>query len=267
MAESVEILMDPNTSMKATRMLTALAGAIARHTRVVVTKAYQGACDWVVIYGYGAPDRDAARKAHVRSGRHAWLWDLGYFDRQRVLRCSIDHDHPQAYLDRTFPEPSRFDSLKIKLREDANPDGHILLIGLGRKSRAYLDEQQWEKSRLATLRHRFPGRDIIYRPKPGSPPVQLDCKADGETPIETLLRGCALVSCRHSNVAVDAAVAGVPFECEDGAAMWLQAKPYTRENRLDFLRRLVWWQWRPEEAGAAWKFIQTVQPAKELQHG
>ena len=72
------------------------------------------------------------------------------------------------------------------------------------------------------------------------------------------MRGARLVVCRHSNVAVDAVIAGVPVECEDGAAYWLRDKPYTPEVRRDFLDRLAWWQWKPEECMKAWEFIRRM---------
>lgn len=250
--------MTSKTSQKATVMLEALAAAIGPTTRCVVTQAYKGASDWLILYGVGAPDRDLARDQHVASKRHVLMWDLGYWGRDEYMRCSIDHDHPQAYLDKTEPEYDRWWDFRINLREDADPEGHIILVGLGRKSRAYLHEEEWEQKRLKKLRARFPGREIIYRPKPKSPILKLDCRIDSVSPIEALLVGAAMVSCRHSNVAVDAAIAGVPFECDDGAAMWLQARAYTVGNRLDFLRRLAWWQWRPDEAANAWAFIQKV---------
>ena len=90
--------------------------------------------------------------------------------------------------------------------------------------------------------------NIVRREKPRSRHAHI-------TPIEQVLAGARLVVCRHSNVAVDAVIAGVPFECEDGAAYWLQGKPYTVENRLDLLHRLCWWQWTCYEAPAAWRFI------------
>lgn len=257
MATSVELLIPP------TGMIDRAADLI-EHLRlafpdVVVTSRYTAEHDWLWLYGVGAPERDLARKRHMKSGRHVWLWDLGYFDRKNHMRCSVDHDHPQQWLDSTPPDPRRWDSLGIKLREDSDPCGHILLIGLGRKSRAYLHEEEWEKQRYLTLRKRFPESEIIYRPKPGSgPPIELPCKTDATTPIEQLLQGCALVSCRHSNVACDAAIAGVPFETDDGAAAWLAARPFTLENRIDFLRRLAWWQWKPSEVRKAWEFVQFV---------
>lgn len=254
MAKSVEILIPPSSSPSALAMLYALRDVMDCR----VTSAYTGKSEVLVLYGVGAPDRDLARKAHVASGRHVVCWDLGYFGREKVtgyLRCSIDHEHPQGWLDRTPNDASRWDALNIALREDADPRGPILLVGLGRKSRSYLRAENWESERLVLLRKRFPAAEIIYRPKLASEHLPLDCRTDADTPIERLLRGASLVSCRHSNVAVDAIVSGVPFECDDGAATWLRGKPFTADNRLDFLRRLAHWQYRPNEAGEAWQFL------------
>ena len=261
MAASVELLRARPMSAKAEAMLSALAIAIRQDgAELVETSAYRGRSEYLILYGVGAPVNDAARKAHVKSGRPVLMWDLAYFDRLRYLRCSIDHDHPQSLLDRTTPEPSRWQELRISLRETYDPNGHIVLVGLGAKSRSYLHEQEWEMLRLRELRKRFPGRAIVYKPKPGSPVLKLDCEfAAQSAPIEDVLNHAFLVSCRHSNVACDAVVAGVPFECSDGAAMWLRDKSYTRENRLDFLRRLAWWQWRADEAKYAWEFVQRVR--------
>lgn len=108
---------------------------------------------------------------------------------------------------------------------------------------------------LIDLRQRFPGRKIIYRPKPNSPPVKLNCPMEAKMPIEKLLEGASLVVSRHSNVCVDGVIANVPFEAEDGAAMWLRGKPWSIENRIAFLRKLSWWQWQVKEAKEAWDFL------------
>jgi len=223
---------------------------------VYVTDKYRGDHEWLWLYGVGALEMDFARKKHVKSGRHVWLWDLGYFDRKNHMRCSVDHDHPQHWLAQAALDGTRWAALKLPLREDYQRDGPIILIGLGMKSRLYLHEHEWERLRYLTLRKRFPHHEIIYRPKPGSgPPVELGCRVDEHSPIERLLKGASLVVCRHSNVACDAAVAGVPFECEDGAAVWLQSRPYTVDNRLEFLQRLAWWQWKNSELEQAWDFV------------
>lgn len=242
-------------------MLLALAEA-AREAgdQVVETAQFQGKSDWLVLFGVGAAVNDQARKAQIaRSGR-VLHWDLGYFDRKKVVghvRMSIDSDHPQQWLDRTEPNPERWALNGTALREDANPSGPVLLIGLGRKSREYLGASTWERDAHARLRIRFPGRRIIFRPK-GRDALRLKCEADATTPIADLLRGASLVVCRHSNVAVDAAIAGVPFEAENGAAMWLQQRDFTPANRLEFLQRLAWWQWRSTEAAQAWAFAKKV---------
>jgi hypothetical protein len=243
-------------------MLKALArAAAAAGDSVIETRVFQGKSDWLVLFGVGAAVHDQARRAQIKRGGRALIWDLGYFGRKKgtgFLRASIDQDHPQELLDRTPPDPSRWDRLGIALREDADPGGFILLVGLGSKSRKYLNVVDWEQRALSSLRVRFPGRTVLHRPKPGHESPKLHCERDADTPIDTLLRGCSLVVCRHSNVAVDAVIAGVPFETADGAAVWLARRPFTPENRLDFLRRLAWWQWMSTEADAAWSFLKGI---------
>jgi hypothetical protein len=258
---SIEILRARHQSPTGEGMLRALAAAAKdAGDQVTETSKFKGASDWLVLFGVGADVNNRARKAQIARGARALLWDMGYMERKKVvghLRMSINTDHPPQYLDQTSGDASRFDPLGIALREDHDPDGPILLIGLGRKSRAYLGQPNWEAKNYAALAARFPGRPIVYRPK-GEDDLVLPCKKDGTTPIEDLLRGAALVVCRHSNVAVDAAIAGVPFEAEDGAAMWLQQREFTPENRLEFLRRLAWWQWKSTEAAQAWAFAKGI---------
>jgi len=248
-------------------MLEALFAAARRAgTRCFRTERYEGVADWLVLFGVGHAERAPARTAHVQSGRHAILWDLGYFGRKKLegyCRTSIDADHPQAWLDKTPNDASRWNAHSIALQEDYDPKGHIVLVGLGYKSRVYLGLTNWEQTKLAELRQRFPDRKIIYRPKPRRPSPKhswpkLDCSTDSTSPIRTLLDGASLVVCRHSNVAIDATIAGIPFESEDGAAMWLLQRPFTPENRLTFLHKLSWWQYRQEEAEKAWIFLTDI---------
>lgn len=240
-------------------LLRALAGAASRAgDKPLVRATLQGRSECLVLYGIGAPAAVEARKrVHLRDG-HVVHWDAAYFSRGRkagYFRVSIDDDHPQRWLDDTPDDPSRWVAHNVALREDHNPAGHILLVGLGRKSRSYHRAEDWEARKLAELQRRFPGRTIIYRPKPRHPHPILAVGTDSTTPIEQLLKGCALVVCRHSNVAVDAVVAGVPYEAEDGAALWLTGKEYSPANRLSFLHRLAFWQWRADEADQAWSFL------------
>lgn len=258
---SVEILRAHRLSLSAEPMLKALAAAArAAGDQVKETARFEGRSDWLVLFGIGAAVNDQARKAQLARGGRVLMWDLGYVDRTKVvghLRMSIDTDHPQGWLEKTQAPPARWARLGVALREDADQAGPVLLIGLGRKSRAYLRLPYWERDVLAGLQKRFPGREIIFRPK-GKDRTHLPCMTDRDTPIEQLLRGAALVVCRHSNTAVDATIAGVPFEAQDGAAMWLQRREFTPASRLEFLQRLAWWQWRADEAAQAWAFAKQV---------
>jgi hypothetical protein len=258
---SVEILRAHRLSLSAEPMLKALASAArAAGDQAKETGRFEGRSDWLVLFGVGAAVNDSARKAQLARGGRVLMWDLGYVERKKVvghLRMSIDADHPQDWLEGTEGLPDRWDRLNVPLREDAAPAGPVLLIGLGRKSRAYLRLANWERDMLAGLQKRFPGRQIIFRPK-GKDRTQLPCTTDRETPMDQLLRGASLVVCRHSNCAVDATIAGVPFEAQDGAAIWLQRREFTPANRLEFLQRLAWWQWRADEAAQAWAFAKQV---------
>lgn len=223
-----------------------------------VTNRYEGMGDVLMVWGAGNAEIDKAIQQQLGRGRRVVSWDHGYFRRAKhggYLRVSIDDWHPQRWIEKTIPDPARWGGLNIRLQEVGAENGHIILVGMGPKSHKFLKSDAWESSKLMQLRQRFPGRRIVFRPKVGRPFTPLQCETVADGPIEDLLRGAALVVCRHSNVAVDAAVVGVPFECEDGAAVWLRDRPFTRENRLDFLRRLACWQYLPAEATAAWRHI------------
>lgn len=256
----VELLTAARKTAAAESMLDAMKRAVrASGATVMETTTFQGGADVLLLWGIGHPEHNAGRNKQLAAGGRVVHLDLGYcgHDRRSISRLSIDRDHPQHLFDETPSDSVRWDELQIPLREDADPNGPIILVGLGRKSRAYLGLPRWEAEKLASLQSRFPGRRIVFRPK-GPDVLGLQAPCDSVSPISRLLRGASLVVCRHSNVAVDAAIAGVPFECEEGAGMWLAAREYTRDNRLDFLKRIAHWQYRAEEAGQAWEFAKRM---------
>ncbi len=253
----MEIIVTPDMTSKGTRMLQAMADTAPMPCRVVTEPS--GNAKVLMIYGPGHVVRKKQAEQHIAAGGHLVLWDMGYFAQTHcvgAMRLSIDHWHPQAMLDRVPLDGSRWDALGVPLRSDYNVKGPILLIGLGPKTRAIMDDKTWERKTFDKLRRRFPRTNIVFRPKPGRPHPVLPCRADKTTRIEVLLRGASLVVCRHSNVSLDATVAGVPFECSDGAACWLRGKPYTPANRLELLQRVMQFNWRAEEAAQAWRVIQ-----------
>jgi len=252
----MEILIQSNMHHKGLRMLRALVESAPVPYRVVDEPT--GKASILMTYGPGDKVRKEWLSEHRARGVTTIMWDMGYFATKDFIggmRFSVNDWHPQHLLDRAPADCSRWDALKLPLRNDHNPKGPIILVGMGPKTRAIVDETDWETRMLKKLHKRFPKHRVIHRPKPGRPHPNLPCPTDGRTPIEVLLRGASLVVCRHSNVACDAVLAGVPFEAIDGAAKWLDGKPYTPEVRHEFLCRLMWFNWRADEAAAAWKMV------------
>lgn len=256
------LLSDDTMADRGRKMLEALiAAAPAAGVELVVSKEWRGAAPVLMTYGLGHPVRKDWTRKHLAGGGRLIGWDLGYWERDTPLRfnmrLTLDADHPHRWIQ---PEPAdRFDASGIVLREDANQAGPIVLCGLGAKQRRHkgFSGQGWEQLTLLRLRKRFGRRRIIYkakRPEQNLPGCQM-----WSGTIEEALRGASLLVCSHSNTAVDACIAGVPVECEDGAALALyRGNPApSREQRLEFLRSLAWWQWNPTEAQQAWAFIRS----------
>jgi hypothetical protein len=248
---------------RATRMFDALIQAASEAgINPIVTDRWSKKTDLLMSYGLGHPQRRLWTEAHVAAGGRLIGWDLSYWDRDNAMRCTVDHLHPWRLI-RDMPG-ERWKVANIPLRDDGNPSGHIVLVGMGRKSRAQfaMQDRAWEKSALASIRKIYPQKEIVYKPKRPEDAIKGCRTMDG--PIQDALLGASLVVCRHSNVAVDSCIAGVPVVCEDGAAAALYgsdlANPTVpdRESRLRFLRNLAWWQYRPDEAALAWKFLTGV---------
>ena len=262
-ATSVEVLKPWNGSRFATAVLEANIAALKSVVKVRMTASYRGLDPWLMLYGVGDPLRSHARRQQLAMRRRVLMWDLGYFGRTpeekaRYARLSLDDLHPWRHFSATPNDPTRWQAHGISLREDSDPDGPVIVIGMGRKSREQLLEYQWEVNRVREAKARFPKRKVIYRPKRRESFGGVSVAPEGS--IESALKGASLVICRHSNVAIDACIAGVPVECEDGAAYWLyrdNPNP-TVDERLDFLHRLAHWQYRLDEMELAWNFIQVL---------
>lgn len=226
-----------------------------------ITDSYNGRRRTLVLYGAGAPSRHLALQKHLEHGGRVACLDLAYWDRDGAMRVAVDGLHPSVeHLEATRglmypPRPMP------ALREDADPRGPVFVIGMGKKSRLHLQGRpgEWERQALKDARARFPDNRVLYRKKGRRPDViewpELACMS-----IEEALRGAARVICHHSNVAVDACIAGVPVETQAGAALWLYRKTATPDavQRLDFLSRLAHWQYKTHEASLCWDHVRKV---------
>jgi len=258
-----EVLVDPRMFPRGDKMLKAMIAAAP--IKLKVRQTYRGDCELLMVYGTGHPVRRPWQQQHLARGGRMIGWDLGYWGRRDngtfAMRCTLDADHPQRFL---RPEPGdRWARAGIELREDCNPAGHILVVGMSPKAhRAHgMKPLSWETQAVRAARAVADGRLVLYKPKRPGEPVPPGVAVVQTKNITEALRGASLVVCRHSNAAVDACIAGVPVVCEDGAASALYTGKITsptvptREQRLAFLQSLAWWQWTPEEAAHAWNYL------------
>lgn len=264
MAQSIEVLITGQESRIGTAAVhEAAKAAKAIGLRVNVTQRYQGGSEWLCLYGVGEESRNAARHEQIAAGGHVACWDLGYVRTGKIpglsyIRVSIDHNHPWRDFDSTPNDSQRLDDLDVELTDTYSSSGPVLVIGMGPKSRDHLGLQDWEIRTLHDAQARYPDRQILYRPKPRrvmDSHIRWKLSQGGD--IKDALRGASLVICRHSNVAIDACMQGIPVECEDGAAYWLyrHGPQPSIEARRDFMCRLAYWQYTTAEMKAALKFL------------
>lgn len=272
----LDFLVTPQTAVNGRELVRAAhAGAVkAGHDAVMVARPRAGSV--LVLYGLGGVERLGAWNRHKANGGRLIAFDAGYWDRklasrERRYRVSVDGFHcPHLILRGPSPSADRWNSSGFVVRKLGNPGGPIMLVGNGPKSRA-VGAASWCADKSREIRAALPGCKILYRPKPKrshDQGVQFDAVSTG--PIDSELVRVSLVVCRHSNVSVDACRLGVPVVCDDGAAacIYPQALRHATKQpsvaqRRDFLRRLAWWQWSPNEceSGAFWQWMVGVLDA------
>lgn len=230
-------------------------------------------CDRLVLWGIGTPETGELAARARATGAHVISLDLAYWGRasprqQRPYRMSIDAPHPQKFLMLRDRSSARWRELNVQLRSCWDPEGHVVLVGMGWKAARHYRESvgAWEERTAELVAAALPGRQLVFRPKPGDhrhcqsvPGLPSFCG-----PLHDLLSGAALVVCRHSNIGVDAIVAGVPVSTEDGAAAALCTGGYHLREPVDdrlrqsFVRNLAWFQWSEVEFAtpAPWAVVE-----------
>src|SRR5678816_464506 len=139
---TAEIFIPQGTNATGRVILEALHNsAYDAGVRPKVTVSYEGYSHWLVMWGIGADHRSSLRDRHIAAGGHVALWDIGFFKREKVrgfCKVSINQDYATLWLDKTEPKPERWESLELPLRDDYDPEGHIIVAGVGPKQRMYL---------------------------------------------------------------------------------------------------------------------------------
>lgn len=257
-----EFVICPRYPRRALKLIKALASA--NNCQTVTTPSYS--TKWLFMWGAGGALQMEIAAKH--KGMVAFF-DFGYFGRSPNadlghIRLTINDPHPQKYLSMIDNPAGRFVRTRLKLQNFYNPEGHILLCGMGRKSRDQygFSGNNWERGQIDKIRKLYPDRDIVYRSKPKQPEVISGTRNGNTGSIEQHLKGCALVVCYHSNVSVDCAVYGVPCVSFDGAGVYLWGTGWPEEIRLPseeerykFLERVAWFDWSIGEAPKIINFI------------
>lgn len=267
---AVEIVRYQPESDRSHQFIQALALAGGKQGfNVRVSPDYTGDTPLMVFWGPGAPIRSAAMRQQVAKGGHAIALDLPYWDRYKKVRISIDAAHPQAWvMRRAWPvERLQQDREVAAASNHWNPDGPVVIAGLGRKAREQYGANridEWEADMMRACLARW-ARPVIYRRKLATLPVPGWATKVVDGPIDTALQGASLVITWHSNVAVDAIRLGIPVVCRDGAAAAVCASelpeapaPLPTDVRDQFLANLAWFQWAPTEARECWTFLQEL---------
>jgi hypothetical protein len=222
----------------------------ARRSRTVLP-----AGDVAVMYGY---KRNALLRRYPQ-----WLYaDLGYWRRGDAHRICANDWSPHQRMGRNMSH-HRFDSLGIHTKPWRTAGTEILIAGSSRKACTDqgLGYMEWEERIAKQLANC--GRPLMYRPKPKDPERRRIAGIGyDERPLQESLASAYAVVTHHSNVAVDALLAGVPVHCETGVAAAFSvplaqiANAPLLAGREQFLSDVAWLEWTTEEirAGECWRY-------------
>lgn len=227
---------------------------------------------------YGLEDRlRRALKEYPASGRHAVYVDLGYWGRIEGGKLAgyhkivVDGRHPTAYFQRKRHDDARIAHFGLRIAPWRRPkpdSAPILLAGMGSKAAQAenMAPEAWERAAIERIRA-VTARPILYRPKPSwkaARPIEGCDFSHRSVPIEMILGSCHAVVTHHSNVGVDAIVAGIPTFTEEGVARPLRAgeladieRPAFPEGREQWLSDISYCQWTVAEmaAGLPWQHL------------
>lgn len=249
-------LISPHTTGSAQRRLDAMAnGASAAGWTVQKGPAYPGpvSSQVLVVWGAAHPHHAEAIADHREAGGRVVCVDHGFVDSGGSVRIAIDEAHSVRgpwRLSYTRPRFERWAGLEPEPVAKP-PSEPVLVVGQGRKSTATSGEGDL-LAQISGARAVF--RRVSYRPKPRHPVergaafsrLEIDTGRDALSAV----RDSGLVVCRHSGLAVTAAVVGRAVVSSRGAASSVYPRTLAAlnlqpsdERRLEWLGRLSWFVW------------------------
>jgi len=246
--------------------------------RLMNVSRYDGKPDTDVAAFYGLRGRLLnVFNDYVAAGKKAVLVDLGYWGRHDGGRLSGYHkftvnDHsPLEYFQKRAHGPDRVNRFQIKLKPMKTKGKHILLAGMSGKGAGVFGygPGEFERKMVEEIR-KVTDRPIIYRPKPSwkdAEPIPGTIYSFEEMSIEAELKRSYAVVTHHSNVAIDALIAGVPaFVMGKSVASPLCRNniasiedPYYPEDRerQQLINDIAYCQWNIQEmhVGKPWQHM------------
>lgn len=247
--------------------------ACGEEVRMKSSLAYRSPdSDVAVFYGLvGGLARVLAE--YPRRGRQAVYVDLGYWHRKKHTRfdgyhkVSVNSRHPTAYFQNVEHPTDRARRLALRVEPWRTSGREVVVAGMSAKASAAegMAAEQWERKTIARLRRLTP-RPIIYRPKPSwheARPIE-GAIFDRKTPLPEVFRTAHAIVTHHSNVGVDALLAGVPVISLDGAASVLGSgrledieEPPRPDGRDQWVADLAYCQWTLDEmrSGLCWQHL------------
>jgi len=230
-----------------------------------------------VFYGFEGPLRRLIRD-HVDAQAHAIYVDLGYWKRKEqhdkwngYHKLVINDRHPTSYFQRRPHDNRRVAQLGLEILpwKTPNPKGHILVAGMGAKGAEAedFDPEEWERGIIKSLQKYAKAHQIVYRPKPSDKrarPIPGVGYSPPSVSVERALKDCYAVVTHHSNVAVDAILAGIPAFCWKGVAAPMSSQdisqiedPRRPEGREQWANDISYTQWNVYEmrSGLAWEAL------------
>lgn len=217
--------------------------------------------------------------AYTKRGLPAIYIDLGYWGRHEGGRregfhkFALNTRHPTAYFQNRKHDSCRFRHFGVPIRDWQNTrkKGYILLAGMSAKAAKAegFAPEEWERDAVKQIREHT-DREIVYRPKPNwraarqLQGTRMERGVDGD--VGRWLEKCHAVVTHHSNVSVDAILAGVPVFCWDGVAtapgkassdLSQIETPPEAVDREQWAADIAWTQWSVPEmrSGAAWRYL------------
>lgn len=274
---SVAVYYAPSTN-RSKIIAQAMSKGIARcgdKVKHVDSRSFDGKIIADVAVFYGLSDGlDQVFKAYKEKSTAVYI-DLGYWKRRITgkydgyHKIAVNSRHPTAYFQICQHDDKRFQQMDIEIKPWQAAGEHILLAGMSGKA-AWAEgfkPEAWERQAARQLRLAT-SRKILYRPKPNWSGATIIPGTFYQRNVELKdnLANCHAVVTHHSNIAVDAILAGIPAFSEQGVASVMSCKeissidmPTMSMNREQWAADIAWCQFTMAEmeTGLPWAHLKS----------